>query len=370
MLKAKEYDYKDSNCADIGSAMDKAAREAAGATEPAWEGAGQEPGTKIWRIEQFKVKEWNDPDYYNTFFAGDAYIVLNTFLKEDKLLWDVYFWLGKDCSQDEAGTAAYKTVELDDVLKGAPVQHREVMGYESPGFLKLFSPCLKTVEGGIDSGFRKVVPEEYRPRLLRIVQQKAGKSTVVAIREVPMSNEALNQGDVYIMDKGLELVQWNGSDCGIFEKNKAAELVRSIDAERNEKCEVTVIEGYDENPEFHAALEGSAADVKTKEEGEAASVFLAGASADPKLFKVSDAGGSLSFEETGCSEPLDENDAYILDAGYQIFVWIGKGASPDEKKEVELIIFDVERNGKCEFAVNEGYDKNPEFHAALEMLRA
>lgn len=49
-----------------------------------------------------------------TFFSGDSYIVLNTYKKKDsdKLLFDVHFWLGRYTSQDEAGTAAYKTVEL------------------------------------------------------------------------------------------------------------------------------------------------------------------------------------------------------------------------------------------------------------------
>ena len=43
-----------------------------------------------------------------------------------KLSYDVHFWIGRHSSQDEYGTAAYKTVELDDKLGGRAVQHREV----------------------------------------------------------------------------------------------------------------------------------------------------------------------------------------------------------------------------------------------------
>lgn len=32
----------------------------------------------------------------------------------EALSYDLHFWLGENTSQDEAGTAAYKTVELDD----------------------------------------------------------------------------------------------------------------------------------------------------------------------------------------------------------------------------------------------------------------
>ena len=56
-------------------------------------------------------------------------------------LYDVHFWIGKHSTQDEYGTAAYKTVELDTYHDDKPIQHREVQGHESDMFKSYFSKC-------------------------------------------------------------------------------------------------------------------------------------------------------------------------------------------------------------------------------------
>jgi len=332
MIKQKEYDLKDSNIANIGSDLDKKVRQAAAQTEKAWTNAGKEVGMQIWRIEKFTVQSV-PKDTYGTFYSGDSYILLNTYKKKDapKILWDVHFWLGKFTTQDEAGTAAYKTVELDDLLGGEPVQHREVQGYESDLFLGYFKNQIKILEGGVESGFKHVEPEKYNPRLLHIKGKKK-----VRVTEVEKSYKSLNSGDVFVLDCGLKIYQFNGTKAGPQEKMKGAQLTRAIVDERKGLPKIQVLEeGGKDLGEFWTALGGQGPVQSAEAGGDDAEHE---AKSEKKLFRLSDASGKLEFTEIAKGAAvkrsmLDPNDVFILDTGAEVFAWVGKGASVQEKKK-------------------------------------
>jgi gelsolin len=99
--------------------------------------AGSKNGLEIWRIEKMDVAPVAK-ETYGTFYSGDCYIVLRTHDVKGRKVQDLHFWLGNNSSQDEAGAAALKTVELDQMLGDLPTQYREVQGSESDAFLGLF----------------------------------------------------------------------------------------------------------------------------------------------------------------------------------------------------------------------------------------
>ena len=46
------------------------------------------------------------------------------------------------------------------------------------------------------------------------------------VREVKLSTSVMNHGDVFILDNGLDIVEWHGKECGVFEKRRGSEIVR------------------------------------------------------------------------------------------------------------------------------------------------
>jgi len=329
---AYQVKLEDSNMANYGSEEHKSMRKDAAKKEKAWENAGKEAGLQIWRIEKFQVKHWAK-DRYGEFYSGDSYIILHTMVNDEgKKSYDVFFWLGANTSQDEAGAAAYKTVELDDLLGDQPVEYREVQGNETKKFLDCF-PKITILDGGVESGFRNVKPEEYKPRLLHV----SGYQKHVQVYQVALKIESLNDHDAFVLDAGLKIWQFNGTKSSAWEKRKANAIVDELTASRNGKVQKSyIIDGLQDKgspliEEFWGFFGGRPDAINDEEETkELPEVELS-------LHHITDASGVTEIKEVGRGKldksKLNSDDAFILDAGGQVFVWIGKGATKNEKRE-------------------------------------
>jgi len=267
---------------------------------------------------------------YGKFFNGDSYIVLKTVVNGSVKKWDIHFWLGESTSQDEAGVAAYKTVELDDKLGGSPIQHREVQSYESPLFLSYFPPAIQILHGGVESGFNHVTPTEYKPRLLHV----KGKRNI-RTEQVSLDASSLNAGDVFILDAGLQIYVWQGDRSNAPERLKADQLSRAIRDEREGHPQIHILtqSGQDSaKPAFWALLGGEGPIASAEEGGDDAEHEMQGTK---RLLKLSDASGTLQFTEVAKGRVtrnlLNSQDAFVFDVGSEIFAWIGRGASQAER---------------------------------------
>ncbi|XP_072051176.1 gelsolin-like protein 2 [Amphiura filiformis] len=326
MIKAKKYNWKDSNLALFGSDVEKQVKKDAAKTELAWKDAGKKPGLQIWRIVKFKVVAWPRDDY-GKFYNGDSYIILKTYKKKDsdELHYDLHFWIGADSTQDEYGTAAYKTVELDQLLDDKPVQHREVMDHESDMF-KTYFPTITKMEGGADTGFRHVKPRDYKPRLL----QFKGSRRLVSLRERPLSKHSLDGGDVFILDNGLDIYQWNGDGSNKDERMRAMQYLQQLKSERGRARSETIDQRRcaPEHP-FMKAL----SDAKPEEEDQ---TDAKEDTSKPAMFRLRHEANKLTFSQVAEGDlpkaKLDNNFVFVVDTKKELYVWIGRGANKMERQ--------------------------------------
>jgi len=323
---------EDSNMAGVGGEEDKAARKGAAGKEEAWQGIGMEPGLWVWRIESFKVVAW-PKEKYGEFHEGDSYIILSVEkeIGEDgaetaALERDIHFWLGKKTSTDEKGTAAYKTVELDDFFDGEPVQHREVQGIESDQFLEYFPAGIKYLAGGVESGFAVVQSDIF---ITKLYQFRRNAKKKIIMEEEAAVRASLNHRDAFILDMGKKLYVWVGDSCSPFVKTAANTKAENWEAERNGDAEVV----HEVDAAFWEAVGG---------EGDITAADAVGAEVEADhgegvLYSVNvDESRALVVKEVGRGElsksMLDTTAIMMLDNRVEVFMWCGKEASGIESR--------------------------------------
>lgn len=302
--------------------------------DPQLQNIGRESGLEIWRIKNFALEKLAKEEH-GSFYTGDSYIVLHTKCPGE---WDVHFWLGKETTADERGTAAIKTVELDDALGGLPVQHREVQDHESALFLSYFKQGIKYLKGGAESGMKHVGNkyENWKPRLFHCKGKRNVRCT-----EVECNRSSLNLGDVFILDCGKEIYVWMPPESGRLERIKGMEQGISIrDRERAGQPKVEALDqDWNTNARFWNVMGGNdnLENLKSAAAGGADDNFWLCNGQQISLWRVCDEKAeAITKVSEGVfkSEMLDSKDAFILDAvNGGVFVWIGKKCTMNERQK-------------------------------------
>uniref|UniRef100_A0A287CTA4 Advillin n=1 Tax=Ictidomys tridecemlineatus TaxID=43179 RepID=A0A287CTA4_ICTTR len=276
----------------------------------AFRAVGNDPGIITWRIETRR---------------------LGSLLSQN-----IHFWIGKDSSQDEQSCAAIYTTQLDDYLGGSPVQHREVQFHESDTFRGYFKQGIVYKKGGVASGMKHVETNTYDVKRLLHVK---GKRNIRAT-EVEMSWDSFNQGDVFLLDLGKVIIQWNGPESNSGERLKAMLLAKDIrDRERGGRAEIGVIEGDKEaaSPELMKVLQDTLGQRSIIKPAVPDEIIDQQQKSNIMLYHVSDSVGQLVVTEVATrplvQDLLNHDDCYIVDqSGTKIYVWKGKGATKVEKQ--------------------------------------
>ena len=297
---------------------------AAAADESSW---SEDPGTgvmEVWRIEDFKKVKVPDAEV-GQFYAGDSYIILYKFRRQGRDEEVIYFWQGKDSSQDEKGTSAWLAKELDDEMGGRPVQVRVVQGKEPNHFTKLFNGAMIVKKGGKASGFRNSTETDECTResqaacLYRI--NGTSKFNTSAL-EVEPSSSNLNGGDCFVLTTKESTVAWIGNGANQSEREATAIVADTIKV-----GEVAVVDEGSEPDAFWDAL-GGKSDYPAVAPG-------ASEPYEPRLFQCSNATGAFAVDEVCNFDQSDlvEDDVMLLDCYTEVFLWLGSGCNQQEKKD-------------------------------------
>uniref|UniRef100_A0A8B9LXT9 Villin-like n=1 Tax=Astyanax mexicanus TaxID=7994 RepID=A0A8B9LXT9_ASTMX len=251
---------------------------------------------------------------------------------DDTQSMDIHYWIGNGSSQDEQGAAAIYVTQLDEYLGGSPVQHRDVQGYESAKFRGYFKQGIIYKKGGVASGFKHVESNVYN--ILRLLHVK-GKKNVTAT-EVEVSWKSFNSGDVFLLDMGKSIVQWNGPQSNRGERLKGCLLAQDIrDRERGGRARIGVVEGDREEASSElikmmisvlGQRTGSLRDAVPDDTPDQFQV------SHVKLYQVSDTSGQLMVQEVA-SSPLTQDllhSEFMTSANTLIHVVQGRHATQDE----------------------------------------
>ncbi|KAI8805423.1 hypothetical protein BJ742DRAFT_681070, partial [Cladochytrium replicatum] len=332
---------------------------------------GHRQGLEIFRMEAFKPVPVSD-EAFGTFCVGDCYVVLCSYYDgtsdfddgfdddaysymddESNLSHHIYTWIGSAAELDKRFCSAMYAVALRNLLGSSSRIQRETQEDESAEFKALFGGSVSHEEDTGRAAESALFVAAKRPlRLYRVLQNRRGARDVV-LRLVEPVASSLSSDTVYILDTGArDIIQWNGSAAGLNMRSKCRMLVgRMNGASSSGKTSSRSLE-YDEGSEpnrFWDLLQGQTPQhVETSEDDlfwdlaqRPATLYRVTSNLDPEpqshIIAIETDGGPAS-RASSPSTLLDSRYCYVLDAGVEMFLWIGKDSPVSLRENVTELL--------------------------------
>ncbi|EFA79075.1 villin [Heterostelium album PN500] len=284
---------------------------------------------KVWKIEDFeKIDHPNN--LYGQFFSGDSYIVLYTYMLNNKEAHVIYYYLGRDSSINDKGTSAYLTVDLHDSLGGQCVQVRVVQNKESRNFLNLFKNKMIVHKGKFN---------QFQDSTTALYEVRGHDEIDARAFQVDLSAASLNSQHCFILKNVSEntIFIWRGKYSEEIELQSSLSIAQTIN--RSDSLSISIIEEGVESSAFWNSIPGGKSNryfdmVRTINS-------TSNTAYTPRLFICSNSSGinEINEEYPFSQEDLEIGNVAILDVQSHVYVWLGTRSTHRTKKiAMEVLI--------------------------------
>ena len=179
---------------------------------------------------------------------GDVYV-----FDEGNTLW---IWLGKDCSVDEKGVAAWVVNKIDTQERGGEPEVYTINQGEEP---EEFKHEITVIDDDTPGFLKAAELDMVEYKLFRVyTKQETDQVDETFTEEVKLEKDSLKSDDVFVLDMNENIYVWIGKDANREEKFSGQKLAQSIDQTRNYiPLTYTIYEGDNDKSEksFYELLE-------------------------------------------------------------------------------------------------------------------
>ncbi|XP_073977408.1 uncharacterized protein isoform X4 [Rhodnius prolixus] len=194
-----------------------------------------------------------------------------------------------------------------------------------------------------------------RPLLIRLKGRRHGVTSLVACHYT-----SVNQGDSYVLVTDNQVFHWIGEYCNIIEKSRGTEVAQAIQSKKDLGCtgasEVYTLEGgsFSEKHRQFWRLLSLPEDLMHSYKGE-----QAGPPNEDEIYEVAIAETFAVYAVENAllvpvkeywgrcpkTEVLDPNKVLVFDFGTEVYMWAGKQAEKEERRQGHRLAQEVFKKG-------------------------